>query len=338
MSFRELKVVSKAESQAGTAGLLAGPRRRHRRGLSSAAALARRCSPSASGVGRGDSPAPAGGSADPLHRRAAAGTPVRISGRGILRRRHDRAADRHAGQCPTAAGDLADVGHALQGEPQTRFGYRPRTAGRCDLEGTVAQTGPDVRISARLVRGATGEIMWAQSFERPRRHVLALQSAVAQAVTSTLHVASTVTRTGAACQCARHRPGGPPRRAVGPPSHRQGDGGGIPASRAALRGCDRARARQRHRARRPGGSLYRAVGFLCGPAGGHAEGETGSRAGATRRRRDCRGPRRPGVRPPGLRLGRARRRKGPAARPRSQSDAGHRPHELCGLPDHAGAP
>jgi tetratricopeptide (TPR) repeat protein len=33
--------------------------------------------------------------------------------------------------------------------------------------------------------------MWAQSFERPRRHVLALQSAVAQAVTSTVHVAST---------------------------------------------------------------------------------------------------------------------------------------------------
>jgi serine/threonine-protein kinase len=59
------------------------------------------------------------------------------------------------------------------------------------IEGTVAQTGDDVRISARLVRGATGDIMWAQSFERPRRHVLALQSAVAQAVTHTVHVAST---------------------------------------------------------------------------------------------------------------------------------------------------
>ncbi len=59
------------------------------------------------------------------------------------------------------------------------------------IEGTVAQTGDDVRISARLVRGATGDIMWAQSFERPRRHVLALQSAVAQAVANTVHVAST---------------------------------------------------------------------------------------------------------------------------------------------------
>ena len=59
------------------------------------------------------------------------------------------------------------------------------------IEGTVAQTGSDVRISARLVRGATGDVMWAQSFERPRRQVLALQSAVAQAVANTVHVAST---------------------------------------------------------------------------------------------------------------------------------------------------
>ena len=59
------------------------------------------------------------------------------------------------------------------------------------LQGTVVQTGTDVRISATLVRGATGEIIWAQSFERPLRQVLALQSAVAQAVTRTVHVAST---------------------------------------------------------------------------------------------------------------------------------------------------
>jgi len=59
------------------------------------------------------------------------------------------------------------------------------------LEGTVLQAGTNVRISARLVRGATGEIVWAQSFERPLRDVLALQSAVAQAVTSQVHVAST---------------------------------------------------------------------------------------------------------------------------------------------------
>ena len=59
------------------------------------------------------------------------------------------------------------------------------------LEGTVLQAGTDVRISARLVRGTTGEIIWAQSFERPLRDVLALQSAVAQAVTNKVHVAST---------------------------------------------------------------------------------------------------------------------------------------------------
>jgi serine/threonine protein kinase/tetratricopeptide (TPR) repeat protein len=59
------------------------------------------------------------------------------------------------------------------------------------LEGTVLQAGSNVRISARLVRGTTGQIIWAQSFERPLKDVLALQSAVAQAVTNKVHVAAT---------------------------------------------------------------------------------------------------------------------------------------------------
>jgi eukaryotic-like serine/threonine-protein kinase len=59
------------------------------------------------------------------------------------------------------------------------------------IEGTVVQAGSRVRITARLIRGPTGEIIWAQSFDRPLRDVLALQSDVAHAVTSKVHVTLT---------------------------------------------------------------------------------------------------------------------------------------------------
>ena len=48
-----------------------------------------------------------------------------------------------------------------------------------------------MRITAKLIRGVTGEIIWAQSYERDLRDVLALQSEVARTITSKVDITLT---------------------------------------------------------------------------------------------------------------------------------------------------
>ena len=48
------------------------------------------------------------------------------------------------------------------------------------IEGSVTGADGQVRINARLVSGPTGEVIWAQSFERDLRDVLALQRELAR--------------------------------------------------------------------------------------------------------------------------------------------------------------
>ena len=50
------------------------------------------------------------------------------------------------------------------------------------VEGSVERSGDRVRISAQLIRAATDEHLWAQSYERDLRDVLALQDEVAGAI------------------------------------------------------------------------------------------------------------------------------------------------------------
>jgi len=50
------------------------------------------------------------------------------------------------------------------------------------VEGTVLRSGEQVRISAQLIHGPTDTHLWADSYERDLRNVLALQSEVAQAI------------------------------------------------------------------------------------------------------------------------------------------------------------
>ena len=50
------------------------------------------------------------------------------------------------------------------------------------VEGSVAQAGGKVRITARLIRAATEETLWAQSYERNLGDVLSLQSDVAKSI------------------------------------------------------------------------------------------------------------------------------------------------------------
>jgi serine/threonine-protein kinase len=59
------------------------------------------------------------------------------------------------------------------------------------IDGSVLHADGSVRITANLVRGGTGEIIWTQSFVRSLRDVLALQSEVASAITSKVEIALT---------------------------------------------------------------------------------------------------------------------------------------------------
>jgi TolB-like protein len=50
------------------------------------------------------------------------------------------------------------------------------------IEGSVLQADGNVRITAQLIDGATDEHLWAQSYTRPLKDVIALQDAVATAI------------------------------------------------------------------------------------------------------------------------------------------------------------
>ena len=59
------------------------------------------------------------------------------------------------------------------------------------IEGSVAGATDMVRITVKLIRGATGEIIWSQSFERDVRDVLSLQREVARIIVSKVGVTLT---------------------------------------------------------------------------------------------------------------------------------------------------
>jgi len=50
------------------------------------------------------------------------------------------------------------------------------------IEGSVVRAGDTVRITAKLIRGASGEIIWAENYERDLREVLALQGDLARTI------------------------------------------------------------------------------------------------------------------------------------------------------------
>ena len=56
------------------------------------------------------------------------------------------------------------------------------------VEGTVLRSGEQVRISAQLIHAPTDTHLWAESYERDLRNVLALQSEVAQAIAREVQV------------------------------------------------------------------------------------------------------------------------------------------------------
>ncbi len=59
------------------------------------------------------------------------------------------------------------------------------------IEGSVVRVGEQVRITAKLIRAATEDTLWAQSYERDLRDVLGLQSEVAKSIASEVNVTLT---------------------------------------------------------------------------------------------------------------------------------------------------
>ena len=56
------------------------------------------------------------------------------------------------------------------------------------VEGSVRRAGERVRITAQLIVAATGELLWAQSYDRDMRDVLTLQSEVARSIATQIQV------------------------------------------------------------------------------------------------------------------------------------------------------
>lgn len=79
------------------------------------------------------------------------------------------------------------------------------------IEGSVVHARDKVQITAKLIRGATGDVIWAQSFERDLRDVLTLQGDVARAIATNVDITLTPQ---AQVRLARVR-------AVDPEMHRQ---------------------------------------------------------------------------------------------------------------------
>jgi TolB-like protein/Tfp pilus assembly protein PilF len=68
--------------------------------------------------------------------------------------------------------DIADIAHKLN-------------VGAI-LEGSVRRDGAHVRITAQLINAVTGFHLWSQTYDRDLRHILALQTEIAAAVTTAL--------------------------------------------------------------------------------------------------------------------------------------------------------
>ena len=59
------------------------------------------------------------------------------------------------------------------------------------VEGSVIREGSRIRVHAQLIRGATDEHLWSESYDRELGEVLTLESDVAQAIAGKVEVTVT---------------------------------------------------------------------------------------------------------------------------------------------------
>jgi len=74
------------------------------------------------------------------------------------------------------------------------------------VEGSVLRSGEQVRITAQLIRAATDEHLWAESYDRDMRDILALQSEVARAIAQEIQVKLTPKEEESLAQCRTVNP------------------------------------------------------------------------------------------------------------------------------------
>ena len=59
------------------------------------------------------------------------------------------------------------------------------------VEGSVMQEGSQIRVTAQLIRGATDEHFWSETYDREMKDALTLQSEIAQAIAEKVQVTLT---------------------------------------------------------------------------------------------------------------------------------------------------
>ena len=82
----------------------------------------------------------------------------------------------------------------------SRYTAAPAMAARTEVtswdaatltEGSVIREGSRIRVSAQLIRGASDEHLWSETYDRELRDVLDLESQVAQAIARRVEVTVT---------------------------------------------------------------------------------------------------------------------------------------------------
>jgi len=54
------------------------------------------------------------------------------------------------------------------------------------LDGSVRKSGPQIRVTARLVRADNGYVIWSETYDRPFRDLIMVQDEIAGKVTKAL--------------------------------------------------------------------------------------------------------------------------------------------------------
>ena len=146
---------------------------------------------------KGDVATPMG--ADPqLDRGPALRQHERQGGRGRFFGRHDRGAVECARESAATEGGGTHLGVSVQDKGGDIREIGRKLGVRNVVEGSVCRDGPEVRITAQLVRVADGFHIWSETYDRKLESVFALQDEIAKRIGAALKVSLGCDRSGAA--------------------------------------------------------------------------------------------------------------------------------------------
>ena len=131
------------------------------------------------------------GHPDSSGRSAAARRSVRRAGPGIFCRWHDGTADRRSRHHRRPSRDLAHIRDELQARQQTGTNHREGVGRRRAHRRHHRSRRRKGENHGQVDQGASGNVLWGQSFERDVQDVLVLQREVARAITSKVDITLT---------------------------------------------------------------------------------------------------------------------------------------------------